>query len=140
MAEFKTNYHKEIYASFLRNTRFTEEDVKYYRPKHLQAIRVTLTSGEQVDYNIDSKSYRPVREPDIHAVDNVTDEMCREIFATNLAERMITSGIGQAELGARTGLSSAAISKYLHKKSTPGITQVERIARALGCHRDDLLE
>lgn len=138
--EIKTSYHKEIFSSFLQNSPFNEEDILDYKPKHLHAIRVTLESGEQVDYNIQTKSFRPVRQPSLNAVDEVTDDILREVFATNLSELMITKGIGQAELGARTGLSSAAISKYLHKKSTPSITQVERIARALGCHRDDLLE
>lgn len=140
MAELNTNYHKEIFESFLQRTPYEEEDVLNYRPKHLHAIRVTLRDGEQVDYNIQTKSFRPVERADLQAFDTITDDTCRDVFATNLAELMVTKGVGQAELGARTGLSSACISKYLHKKSTPTITQVERIARALGCHRDDLLE
>lgn len=138
--EIKTSYHNEILESFLQHSPFREEDILDCKPKHLHAIRVTMKSGEVVDYNIQTESYRPVRRPSLNAVDEITDDILREIFATNLSELMVTKGVGQAELGARTGLSSAAISKYLHKKSTPGITQVERIARALGCHRDDLLE
>lgn len=138
--EIKTSYHEEILDSFLQHSPFKEEDILDCRPKHLHAIRVTLKNGEQLDYNIQTKSYRFANRPSINVVDEVTDDILREVFATNLSELMVTKGIGQVELGARTGLSSAAISKYLHKKSTPSITQVERIARALGCHRDDLLE
>lgn len=138
--EIKTSYHEEILNSFLQHSPFREDDILNCRPKHLHAIRVTLKNGEQLDYNIQTKSYRFVNRPSINAVDEVTDDILREVFATNLSELMVMKGIGQAVLGERTGLSSACISKYLHKKSTPTITQVERIARALGCHRDDLLE
>ena len=138
--EIKTGYHEEILNSFLQHSPFREDDILNCRPKHLHAIRVTLKNGEQLDYNIQTKSYRFVNRPSINAVDEVTDDILREVFATNLSELMVMKGIGQAVLGERTGLSSACISKYLHKKSTPTITQVERIARALGCHRDDLLE
>ena len=138
--EIKTSYHKEILDSFLQHSPFSEADILDCRPKHLHAIRVRLKNGEQIDYNIQTESYRFVTQPSINAVDEVTDDILREVFATNLSELMMVKGIGQAVLGERTGLSSACISKYLHKKATPSITQVERIARALGCHRDDLLE
>lgn len=138
--EIKTRYHNEILESFLQHSPFQEKDILECRPKHLHAIRIVMKSGEVIDYNIQTESYRFVTGPSLNAVDEVTDDILREVFATNLSELMVTKGVGQAELGARTGLSSAAISKYLHRKSTPSATQVERIARALGCHRDDLLE
>ena len=111
-----------------------------YRPKHVHAIRITLHNGEVIDYNIQTNSCRFVAQSLVEKTADVTDNDCREVFAANLAEAMVTKGIGQAVLAERTGLSSACISKYLHKKSTPTITQVEKIARALGCHRDDLLD
>lgn len=138
--EFKTDYYEEIFASFLQQSPFKEEDVDTYRPKHIHAIRVTLRNGDQVDYSIRTKSYRPVPQLVIATPDDITDDICREVFAANLQEAMVTRGIGQAVLAERTGLSSACISKYLHKKSTPSITQLEKIAHALGCDRYELLD
>lgn len=138
--EIKTSYHKEIFSKFVDNYPMWGEEVVEYYPKHIHAIRIRLRNGEMIDYNIRTNSCRFVIQPVIARPEDITDDDCRKIFAANLAEVMTTKGIGQALLAERTGLSSACISKYLHKKSTPTITQVEKIAHALGCHRDELLE
>lgn len=138
--EFKTSYYEEMFAKFKENYPMWAEKVVSYRPKHVHAIRVTLCDGEMLDYNIQTDSCRFIAQSNVSKPDDITDDDCREVFAANLAEAMVTKGIGQALLAERTGLSSACISKYLHKKSTPTITQVEKIAYALGCHRDDLLD
>lgn len=138
--ELKTSYYEEIFERFKQLCPHLAKDVVEYRPKHMHAIRVTLRNGEKIDYNIQTNSYRYINQPTIAGPNDITDADCREAFAYNLAEAMVTKGIGQALLAERTGLSSACISKYLHKKSTPTITQVEKIAHALGCHRDDLLD
>lgn len=138
--EFKTGYYEEMFVKFKENYPMWAEKVINYRPKHVHAIRLTLRTGEIIDYNIQTNSCRFVTQSTVERPADITDDDCREVFASNLAEAMITKGIGQAVLAERTGLSSACISKYLHKKSTPTITQVEKIAHALGCHRDDLLD
>ena len=138
--EFKTEYYEEMFTKFKDNYPMWAEKAISYRPKHVNAIRITLRNGEVIDYNIQTNSCRFVAQSLVEKTADVTDNDCREVFAANLAEAMVTKGIGQAVLAERTGLSSACISKYLHKKSTPTITQVEKIARALGCHRDDLLD
>ena len=138
--KIKTSYYEEMLAKFEENYPMWADKVIDYRPKHVHAIRLTLCNGEMIDYNIQTNSCRFVTQPTVSRPNDITDANCREIFAANLAEAMVTKGIGQAVLAERTGLSSACISKYLHKQSTPTITQVEKIARALGCHRDDLLD
>lgn len=138
--EFKTGYYEEMLAKFEENYPMWADKVINYRPKHVHAIRLTLRNGDMIDYNIQTNSCRFVTQPTVARPKDITDKDCREVFAANLAETMVTKGIGQTVLAERTGLSSACISKYLHKKSTPTITQVEKIAHALGCHRDDLLD
>ena len=51
-----------------------------------------------------------------------------------------TQTFNQPELSKRTGLSVATISKYMKKQATPTITNLEKIAYALNCSRDDLME
>lgn len=138
--EFKTEYYEEMFTKFKDNYPMWAEKAISYRPKHVHAIRITLRNGEVIDYNIQTNSCRFVTQSTVPRPNDITDANCREVFAANLAEAMVTKGIGQAILAERTGLSSACISKYLHKQSTPTITQVEKIAHALGCHRDDLLD
>ena len=138
--EMETRQHKEIFEDFIMRHPDWAENVAGYKPKHLYAIRITFKNGEQIDYNIRTRSYREVHEYFVNDPDDVTDESCREIFAANLAEMMRSKGFGQPELSARTGLSTATISKYLRKLATPSITNLEKIAHALNCDRDDLLE
>lgn len=136
----ETRQHEEIFQDFAMRHPEWAKNVSSYKPKHMYAIRITFNNGERMDYNARTQSYREVREYYINDPDDVTDEMCREVFAANLAEMMKSKGFGQPELSARTGLSTASISKYLRKKATPTVTTLEKIAHALNCSRDDLLE
>lgn len=138
--EMQTRQHEEIFEDFAMRHPEWAKNVKSYKPKHINSIRITFNDGEQIDYNIRTRSYREVHEYYINDPGDVTDEMCREVFAINLAEMMRSKGFSQPELSARTGLSTASISKYLRKKATPTITTLEKIAHALNCNRDDLLE
>lgn len=138
--EMETRQHKEIFEDFSMRHPEWAKNVVRYKPRHMYSIRITFDNGEQIDYNIRTKTYREVREYFVNDPDDVTDEMCREIFSANLAEMMRSKGFSQPELSARTGLSTATISKYLRKLATPSITNLEKIAHALNCDRDDLLE
>ena len=138
--EMQTRQHEEIFEDFAMRHPEWAKNVKSYKPKHINSIRITFNDGEQIDYNIRTRSYREVHEYYINDPCDVTDEMCREVFAINLAEMMRSKGFSQPELSARTGLSTASISKYLRKKATPTVTTLEKIAHALNCSRDDLLE
>ena len=138
--KIKTDYYEEIFEDFVARHPNWAKDVDKYRPKHTHAIRITFKDGSMMDYNIRTKSYIDVSNRRIAEPDDVTDEACREIFANNLIEIMKTNGFGQPDLAERTGLSTAMISKYMRKQATPSITNLEKIARALNCSRDDLME
>lgn len=138
--EVKTDYHNKMLDEFIRHRPDLAGEIHDCKPKHLHAIRITLLNGRQFDYNGRTKTYREVCGYYPTDSDAVTDEACREIFASNLAEIMRLKGFGQPELSERTGLSTASISKYLRKKATPTITTLEKIAHALNCSRDELLD
>ena len=138
--EVRTKYYEEIFNSFSRQCYWMVKDVVNYRPKSLHSIRVTLKNGESIDYNIQTESYRFVKKDIASENNEITDMDCRDAFAANLAEHMKMAGCGQALLSEKTGLSTAIISKYLRKKSTPSITSLRKIARALDCLPEELLE
>lgn len=138
--EMNTDQYEEMFEEFISYRPDLAGAIDSYRPKHLHAIRITLTNGRRFDYNGRTKTYRELREYYVSEPDEVTDEVCREIFANNLAELMRLKGFGQPELSEQTGLSTASISKYLRKKATPTITNLEKIAHALNCSRDELLD
>lgn len=135
-----TEHYKYMLEQFIRDCPMWANDIVSYTPKHLHAIRITLRNGDQLDYNGRSGSFRFVNQHGSEPVDNVTDDECRHTFASNLAELMQMRGMGQSYLAARTGLSSAMISKYLNQKATPSVTNLRNIARVLNCHIDELIE
>lgn len=138
--EIRTDYYDEMFDEFMKCRPDLVDDIRDCAPKHLHAIRITLKNGRQFDYNGRTKTYRELRDYYDTKPDEVTDDACREIFATNLAEIMRLKGFGQPELSERTGISTTSISKYLRKKATPTITNLEKIAHALNCGRDELLD
>ena len=138
--DIKTDYYEDMLDEFKRYRPDLVKEIRNCTPKHLNAIRVTLSNGRQFDYNGRTKTHREIHEYYVAEPNDITDETCREIFAANLAELMRMKGFGQPELSERTGLSTASISKYLRKKATPTITNLEKIAHALNCSRDELLE
>ena len=138
--EFKTDYYKEIFNDFLDRHPYFKDEVNSYRPKHTNAIRIIFKDGRMMDYNIRTHTYRDVCEYRDSNPDDITDDNCREIFSANLIEQMKMRGFDQPDLAARTGLSCTIISKYMRKQATPSITNLEKIAHALNCSRDELLE
>ena len=138
--ELKTKYYEEMFERFGELCPYLLKDVVGYVPKHINAIRVTLADGSKIDYNGKTDTFRRVEQIAVTTPETVTDEDCRSVFAINLAEFMNMRGIGQMALAERTGLSSAMISKYLNQKSTPTITSLIKIAKALNCHPDELYE
>ena len=138
--EIKTKRHKEIFEDFAKRHPNWAKDVVECVPKHLNAIRVTYSDGGRMDYNGATHTYRDVPEYYCSSPDDVQDDVIRETFAGNLAEIMRMKGFDQVDLAERTGLTTAAISKYLRKKATPSITSLEKIAYALNCSRDELLD
>lgn len=140
--KIKTNYYEEIFEAFRRKCQSWAEQAVEYRPKHEHSIRVTLDNGDNVDYNIrtDSFKYNSANDKEKIGPKDISDSECRNTFAYNLVDRMRTKGFGQASLAEKTGLSTATINKYINKLATPTITNLIRIAKALDCDVEDLIE
>lgn len=62
-----------------------------------------------------------------------------DIFAENLRYTMQDVRITQSELARYTGLSEAAISRYLAKKRLPTISALVNMCVVLNCTLDDLI-
>lgn len=61
-------------------------------------------------------------------------------FAKKLYIKMIKSGINQAELSDRTGISQGSIAGYVNGRSLPNIYYAAKIAEVLGCTLNDLID
>ena len=110
------------------------------RPRGERGIRVTLDDGTQYDFcGIETGARRVVNyAPD--KLDEITDERCRDSFVYNLTMLMEARGFNQQTLAEYAGISKGAINNYLNKKSTPSFTAARRIAYALGCSVNELID
>lgn len=66
-------------------------------------------------------------------------EMNSKEFGQNLASLLEKRGVSQSELAKRTGLTTAAISRYITGKREPRGFVVAQIAEAIGVTADELL-
>lgn len=63
----------------------------------------------------------------------LTEQQWLEIFADNLRSLMNESNMSQRELSRISGVSEAAISKYLNAKCMPSVNALANIAYAFPC-------
>lgn len=70
----------------------------------------------------------------------MTEFQWLDIFGNNLARMMYELKVTQKDLSEMTGLSEPTISKYINKLQMPGVKAVIKIAYALGCTTDDLID
>lgn len=69
----------------------------------------------------------------------MTEQEFRKQFARRLELLMEDRGISRQELTNRTGISAMTISRYLSAKHTAQIDIVVKIAKALSCTVDELV-
>ena len=67
-------------------------------------------------------------------------EWSNEIFAENLRWYMDEARKTQTEIAAVAGVSSPAVSDWLHAKKMPRMDKIERLASFFGIQKSDLLE
>lgn len=140
MVDINLNKYRDMFETFKRYYPEWEGRVESYAPKNEYSIRVRLQDGNVIIYNERSKSLRWLGEGASMMHDDITDDECRRVFANNLVETMHNKGFNQITLAERTGLSTAAISKYMRAQSTPTITALQKIARAMNCTPEELLD
>lgn len=133
-------YYEHIFDDFKQYWPFEVDKVRDYRPRGERGIRIEMNDGRLVDYDIISHGMRPVRDYTANAIEEITDERCRESFAYRVIELMNSRGFTQQTLADYTGISKGAINKYVNKSATPSMTALRKIAYALQCTLDDLLD
>lgn len=69
----------------------------------------------------------------------MTEQEFRKQFARRLELLMEDRGISRQELTNRTGISAMTISRYLNAKHTAQIDIIVKIAKALSCTVDELV-
>ena len=132
-------HYSEIFNDFKLHHPYMVNDVDSFRPRGEMGIRITMQNGTRYDYDIVTRGVRMVKTFVANDIRDITDEYCRSALAYNLSERMAIKGYSQHTLAEDTGLSKGSIYNYLNQKATATSTALRRMARALDCTVDELL-
>ena len=135
-----TKWYDDIFKDFKNYHPYMIEDVKSVRPRGEIGIRIEMRDGSKYDYDMNTKGIRRVKDFLISNDVEITDEWCRDSFAYHLIEQMGAKGFTQETLSKSSGIAKGSINKYIHKQSTPSMTALRRIAKALDCSIADLLD
>ena len=135
-----TKFYEEVFEEFKLYHPYMIDHVRSVRPRGERGIRVTLDDGTQYDYGSMDSGVRRVVSYSPSNITDITDENCRKSFIYRLSELMSTRGFNQKTLAEYTGLAVGSINKYLNGVSTPSLTAVRKIAYALGCTVDELID
>ena len=94
-------------------------------------LLVTMKNGKRYIYDNHDRTFEYVRE--------MTEGIWKYRFGRRLCRKMEFAGLGREALSERTGISRGMISNYLNGKALPNAYNLEKLAQALGCTIDDLL-
>lgn len=133
-------YYDKMLDEFKLYWAFKADQVVDYRPRGERGLRIKMKDGSEYDYDSITHGLRVVRNYGPEAVSDITDERCRNSFVYRLTDLMNARGFTQQSLSEYTGISKGAINKYLNKQATPSMTAFRKIAYALQCTMDELLD
>lgn len=136
--EINTRFYDEKLEELKMYHRYIADRIRKVRPWGERGIRVTLDDGAMYDFVSAEHGLRRVASWSSEQLEKITEEDCRSDFANKLIDLMAARGYNQSSLAERTGLSTGTINKYLHKRATPSLYALQRIAYALECSIDEL--
>ena len=120
-----------IYRNFELRYPYLAESAVEAEELEMMQLLVTLDDGTRVLYDDIDGTCELLRE--------VTEEVWRYRFGKRLFRKMSFAGLTRTELAEKSGISYISIVNYINGKRVPSVYQFEKLAQALGCTIDDLL-
>lgn len=133
-------HYEEVYDKFKEAAPHLAKMVEDYRPRGDFGIRVTLSDGNQYDYDVHYPAPRLVKHIVLENASEIDEQQCRELFAYRMQDAMKRRGHNQVSLSEYTGISKATINNYIHAKNTPTLVHMRKIAHALDCTVGELTD
>lgn len=128
------DFFDNIYDNFKRYYPNVEERAVEYFEKGPYELIVRLDNGTMLSYDDLEKSTRVLpSDPNV-----MGEEQFRREFARRLRRQMYLKGVTQMQLANGADISEVSLSNYMTGKSTPSFFIVDKLAKVLKCHVDDL--
>lgn len=123
---------------------FDEDGLRIDKCEYVRdGYEIYMKDGRVVVYNALLDSYHLFLNKDeyVHTYTEPAgyERTFRFKFARSFYELLAKSGMTQDDLACETDINSATISRYMNGEVTPSAFNVYKIARALGCSIEDLI-
>lgn len=115
-----------------------EKAVDWY-PSGPSEITVKLSDGSRLIYDDISKTRRMLRDIYKRPLER-TEKEWKQDFSRRLKQMIRMRSTTQIELSARTGISAPTIHLYVSGKSVPSLYNASKLADALNCSINDLMD
>lgn len=103
-------------------------------------LRLIMKDGSVMIYDDISNTVYPEREIRRESDGRLTDEEWQREFSYRLNDQLSARLMNQKTLSEKTGIGEKTISKYCRGEGMPGIHNLAKIARALRCDANQLID
>lgn len=122
------------------NPGMANEVVDWYPSGHFE-ITIKLESGLKMFYNYTTKAVQKIKDDymDYSNTNYCTEQKFIDAFSWQLFSRIRASGLTNAEVADKAGITPALLSRYITGKTIPTGYTVYKLAAVLGCTPSELL-
>lgn len=145
------SWYENIFEEYKLRYLFESDRISKWYPYTNDSIIILFENGAAAYYDNIYKTYtykkslKELEEFLTVSKDTTKDEeeykeKWHLMFAKKLYVKMFKAGLNQMMLSDRTGISQASIAGYVNGKRTPTLYAAKKIADALGCTVNDLID
>ena len=113
------------------------KDAVTWYPSGRREITVKLRDGGRVIFDGGSKTFRRISNYDAPMME---EDNWKTGFGRKLGQALCNRCISQSTLSERTGISQTMISRYISGNSIPSAYIIAKLARALECSLNELMD
>lgn len=127
------SHYNYIFEQFLLHNPIYKDHVIRWIPDGKFTILVKVDDGDTIQFNLVHSTRRVIKDWD------GSDDKWKKEFTERLREKMWENRVDQTLLSELTGLSQQSISAYLHGTRIPTGMAISKIADALECTSEYLI-
>lgn len=128
--------YEQILEQFEHYYSYLYEQTVDWWPSGRLCITVKLEDGVLMEFDSFANTIRRIQPVEFTKDASVL----RKDIGRNLQKVILTRGIAQSDIAAKSGITEAMLSRYIHGTSMPGVDKLYSLSAALGCRVADLLD
>ena len=130
----KSSYHKKIFESYLNESPESLNRIDHWEKYGANSVKIFYKDGTKAIYHNMMRTLRGFRK------NNGSESEWKRDFRDELVERMYDCGYTQESFANAIGVTQPTLSNYLNKRAVPSGYIISKMARALHCTPNDLIQ